>query len=104
MKFSIITITYNSAKTIQHTIESFLEQDWHEKEMILIDGSSKDDTLDIIKKYNSDYIHVTSEPDQGIYYALNKGLDLITGDVFGILHSDDTFNNKHSMSQIASAL
>jgi glycosyltransferase involved in cell wall biosynthesis len=104
MKFSIITITYNSANTIQHTIESFLEQDWPEKEMILIDGSSKDGTLDIIKKYNSNYIHMTSEPDQGIYYALNKGLDLITGDVFGILHSDDTFNNKNSMSQIASAL
>ena len=54
MKFSIITITYNSAKTIQHTIESFLEQDWHEKEMILIDGSSKDDTLDIINSARND--------------------------------------------------
>lgn len=90
--FSIITVSYNSAKTIARTIESVLNQSFENFEYIIIDGSSKDDTLNIIKKYqgiSNGKLSFISEPDNGIYDAMNKGVQKAHGDVIGIVNSDD---------------
>jgi glycosyltransferase involved in cell wall biosynthesis len=94
MKISIITVSYNSSDTIQETIESVLSQQDCNIEYIVVDGKSKDGTVDIIKKNEPRFngrMRWISEPDQGIYDALNKGIRLATGDIIGFLHSDDVF-------------
>ncbi|HQC49758.1 MAG: glycosyltransferase family 2 protein [Patescibacteria group bacterium] len=92
MKFSLITPTYNSAATISRTIVSVIAQEFSDLEYIIIDGGSKDNTLDIIKSYQSKInIKLVSEPDNGIYNAMNKGIKLASGEVVGILNSDDLF-------------
>jgi glycosyltransferase len=94
MNISIITATYNSAETIQETIESVLSQNDCDIEYVVVDGQSNDGTLDIIKKNESRFngrMQWISEPDKGIYDALNKGIRLVTGDIIGFLHSDDVF-------------
>ncbi|MFA6995447.1 MAG: glycosyltransferase family 2 protein [Patescibacteria group bacterium] len=91
MKISVITISYNSAKTIARTIESVISQNYSDLEYIIIDGGSTDGTLDIIKKYGSRITHIVSEPDSGISDAFNKGLKLASGEVTGILNSDDWY-------------
>lgn len=88
--FSIITITLNSEKYLSETIESVLQQDYPRKELLVIDGGSKDGTIDIIKSYGSS-VKCISEPDNGISDAMNKGISLSTGDVIVHLHSDDRF-------------
>ncbi len=98
MKISIITITYNSAKTVRDTIESVLAQSYKDIEYIIIDGESKDDTLNIVKKYGDRIAQVVSEPDKGIYDAMNKGIRMATGDVVGILNSDDFFTTPEVVS------
>lgn len=98
MKVSIITPTYNSAQTVRDTIESVLSQDYDNIEYIIIDGYSKDNTLDIIKEYSDQIAVVVSEPDKGIYDAMNKGIRLATGDVVGILNSDDFFTSNDVIS------
>ena len=97
MKISIITIAYNSENCIGRTIESVLAQDYPDIEYWIIDGKSSDRTVEVAEGYRSameakkiDY-HVVSEPDGGIYDAMNKGIRLATGDVIGILNSDDTY-------------
>lgn len=91
MKISIITATYNSAKTLEFCVNSVINQTYDNIEYIIIDGNSKDKTKSIIKeaadKY--EYIKWVSEPDKGIYDALNKGVEQATGDVVGFVHSDD---------------
>ena len=89
MKISIITATYNSAKTITSCIVSLNNQNYQNIEHIIIDGQSKDNTVEIIKSYSNDNLKLFSEPAKGIYDALNKGLDLATGDIIGFVHSDD---------------
>lgn len=92
MKFSIITVSYNSAKTIARTIESVLNQNYSDFEYIIVDGSSKDDTLNIIKKYqgvSDGKISFISEPDNGMYDAMNKGVKIAKGEIIGIVNSDD---------------
>jgi len=92
MKFSIITISYNSAKTIERTIKSVLNQIFPNVEYIIVDGASKDGTLDIVKQYEPLFegrMKWMSEPDKGIYDAMNKGIRLATGDIIGIVNSDD---------------
>lgn len=89
MKVSIITITFNSAKTIKDTLRSIDSQTYPDIEHIIIDGASKDDTLDIVKQYPN--VKVLSEPDKGIYDAMNKGVKMATGDIVGILNSDDFY-------------
>lgn len=101
MKISIITVCFNSAKTIESTILSVLEQTYHNTEYIIIDGNSTDKTVSIIKKYENNIALVKSEPDKGLYDAMNKGIKLATGDVIGILNSDDTFYNKNVLKNIA---
>jgi glycosyltransferase len=91
MKISIITTTYNSAGTVEDTIKSVLNQVGAEIEYIIIDGGSTDETLDIINKYKNRIQILVSEPDGGMYDAMNKGIRLATGDIVGILNSDDFY-------------
>ncbi|MGL4939182.1 glycosyltransferase family 2 protein [Shewanella sp.] len=89
MKVSIITATYNSAATIHDTLASLESQTYPDIEYIIVDGASKDNTLEVIKAQCSRVSKVISEPDRGIYDALNKGIAAATGDIVGFLHSDD---------------
>jgi len=100
IKISIITVSYNSEKTIKDTIESILLQDYTDIEYIVIDGGSTDGTLDIIKKYAHKISYYISEPDKGIYDAMNKGIKAATGDVVGILNSDDFYPNSYVISNV----
>jgi glycosyltransferase involved in cell wall biosynthesis len=100
MKISLITVSYNSAATIKDTIESVLSQDYKNIEYIIVDGNSKDHTLDIIKSYGN-RIKWLSEPDKGIYDAMNKGIKMATGDVIGILNSDDFYSSNEVVSKVA---
>jgi glycosyltransferase involved in cell wall biosynthesis len=91
--FSIITVCYNSEKTIERTITSLRNQTYKNFEYIIIDGGSTDSTLEIIKK-NLDVVSIlVSEKDQGIYDAMNKGIDLASGEIVGIINSDDWYEN-----------
>ncbi len=91
MKVSIITVCFNSEKTIENSIQSVLNQTYSNIEYIIIDGGSTDHTIDIIHKYTSHISKFISEPDKGIYDAMNKGLKLATGDIVAILNSDDFY-------------
>ena len=104
MKISVITICRNSQATIGYTIESFLRQRHPNKELVVVDGLSTDDTLKIIDSFSSDAISVVSEADAGIYDAMNKGLRRYSGEAVGFLHSDDTFHDETSLETIAEAL
>ena len=101
MKISIITICFNSANTIEETILSVINQNYNNIEYIIIDGKSTDDTLSILDKYKSQISMIISEKDNGIYDAMNKGIALATGDVIGILNSDDVYSNNYIISKIA---
>lgn len=101
MKISIITVTYNSAQTLEDSINSLNSQDYSDIEHIIIDGASTDSTLRIIEKYKHRVSIFLSEKDNGIYDALNKGIALATGDIVGFLHSDDLFADDGVLSQIA---
>ena len=100
MKVSIVTGTYNSAKTIKDTIESVLSQTYTNIEYIIIDGVSKDNTLDIVNSYGVKITKVISEKDKGIYDAMNKGVSLATGDIVGILNSDDFFTDNRVIERV----
>ncbi|MEI7810708.1 MAG: glycosyltransferase family 2 protein [bacterium] len=92
MKISIITPSYNSSKTISDTIESVISQNYSDLEYIIIDGASTDNTKDVVAKYQDKInIKFVSEPDKGIYDAMNKGIGLATGEVIGIINSDDYY-------------
>lgn len=91
LKVSIITVAYNSIKTIEQTIRSVLSQGYSDIEYIIIDGGSSDGTQDIIKKYEESIAYWISESDNGIYDAMNKGLKRATGDIIGIINSDDWY-------------
>ena len=93
MKVSIITVCLNSEKTIENTIQSVLFQSYKNIEYIVIDGNSTDNTKSILNKYADFISTVVSEPDKGLYDAMNKGLKLATGDVIGILNSDDLYKD-----------
>jgi len=98
---SIVTVVYNRVNNIENAILSVLSQNYNDVEYVVIDGGSTDGTLEVIENYR-DYISVIlSEPDRGIYDALNKGFDLASGDVVGILHSDDVFYNTEVLSDVA---
>ncbi|MGN1217751.1 MAG: glycosyltransferase family 2 protein, partial [Phocaeicola sp.] len=88
-KISLITISYNSAETIEDTIQSVLAQTYKNYEYIIIDGASTDSTMEIIDKYRDDIVKVISEPDRGISDAFNKGIRVATGDIIGICNSND---------------
>jgi glycosyltransferase involved in cell wall biosynthesis len=100
LKVSIITVSFNSAKTIADTIESVLGQDFPQIEYIVVDGGSSDGTVEIIKQYEDRIAYWVSEKDRGMYDAMNKGIALATGDVIGILNSDDVYMNTHVISEL----
>ena len=100
MKVSIITVSFNSAKTIADTIDSVLSQDFPEIEYIIVDGCSTDGTVDIIRQNENCISQWVSEKDQGMYDAMNKGIAMATGDVIGILNSDDVYMNTHAISDL----
>lgn len=104
MKISIITATYNSGETIRDTLESVLSQIYPDFEHIIIDGKSHDDTITICREYEKKYdgrLRIISERDKGIYDAMNKGLRMATGEIVGILNSDDFYSNPNVLSTIA---
>lgn len=100
MKVSIITACYNSEKTIKKTIKSILDQDYEDIEYILIDGKSSDSTVSIANHYKNSIKTIISEPDNGIYDALNKGINLATGEIIGLLHADDFYPNNCIISEV----
>ena len=101
MKVSIITVCFNIAETIEDTITSVLSQDYRDIEYIVVDGGSTDGTLDIINRYKNKIAKVISEPDNGIYDAMNKGLRSSTGDIIATLNGDDMYAEKTTVSQMA---
>lgn len=113
MKISIITITYNSAKTFARALESVQSQTYKDIEHIIVDGASTDGTREMIEAYvqkvqkdkgqGTKEVRRVSEPDDGIYNALNKGIKMATGDIIGFLHSDDVFYSPDSIEKIARA-
>jgi len=100
MKISIITVCYNSAKTIEKTFESVKNQTYTNVEYIVVDGKSTDNTLDLIKDYKEVITKYISEEDKGLYDAMNKGIDLATGDIVGILNSDDIFHTETVLEEV----
>ncbi|MER8421485.1 glycosyltransferase family 2 protein [Mesorhizobium sp. M1329] len=104
MRISVLTVCWNSAATIRHTVESFLAQDHGDKELVIIDGNSSDGTMAIVRSYPQDQIRMISEPDTGMYDALNKGLRLYTGDAVGVLNSDDCFHDRTALGRISAGL
>lgn len=103
IKISVISATYNCKDTISSCFESYSQQDYWNREHIVIDGASTDGTLDIIKCRIEKIDKFKSEPDSGIYDALNKGIRLATGDVIGFLHADDVYASNNVLSKIARA-
>lgn len=104
LRISVLTVCRNSAKTIRHTLDSFFEQDHPEKEIVVVDALSKDETLDIVRSYPQDGMIVVSEADRGMYDGLNKALALCTGDAMGVLNSDDAYHDRSVLGRIAEAL
>lgn len=104
MKISIITVCYNSETTIRETIESVIGQTHPGIEYIVVDGASTDSTLSIINEYRKDISILISEPDKGIYDAMNKGVAAASGDFVGILNSDDIFINNNVIEELVSFL
>lgn len=101
MKITLITVCYNSAVTLEKTILSVANQTYTNIEYLIIDGNSKDNTLEIIHKHKGEISKWISEPDKGLYDAMNKGISMATGDLIGILNSDDTFNSNTVIEEIA---
>lgn len=103
MKVSIVTVTFNSAATVADTLRSVLNQSYHDIEYWVIDGASTDKTLEIVRQWEPRFngrLHLISEPDRGIYDAMNKGVRHSTGDIVGILNSDDFFTSPTVIEQV----
>jgi len=104
MKFSLITVAYNSSQTITDTIQSVLNQNYLNIEYIIVDGNSTDNTLEIVKAYEQQFkgrLRWISEPDKGLYDAMNKGIKMATGDIVGIINSDDFYHRNDIIEYIA---
>lgn len=107
MTISIITATFNSGKTLRTNLESVLSQTFGDFEHIIVDGASRDDTMEIVKAYEPLYrgrLRYVSEPDKGIYDAMNKGIAMATGDVIGVLNSDDCFASDKILEAVANGM
>ena len=103
-KFSIITVTYNAEKVLEDTIQSVIFQTYRNVEYIIVDGASKDHTLDIVNKYHNRINKVISEPDKGLYDAMNKGIQLATGDYLCFLNAGDKFHDSETLQKIVHTL
>lgn len=104
MKISIVTATFNSGKTVRDTIESVIHQTHPDWELIIKDGGSKDNTLDICREYSDERIRIVATPDKGIYDAMNQGIAAARGDVIGILNSDDFYYNNTVLADVVKAI
>lgn len=104
MKVSIITVVFNGASTLKSCIDSVLSQDYKDIEYIIVDGKSTDGTVELIQSYGSKIARLLSEPDKGIYDAMNKGIALATGDIVGILNADDFYASNSAVSKIVQAM
>lgn len=107
MKISIVTVTYNSASTLRDTIESVLAQTYKNIEYIVVDGLSKDNTMDIVREYEPRFngrMRYVSEKDSGLYDAMNKGIKMATGEVVGIINSDDFYHRKDIIQLVAETM
>ena len=100
MRVTIITVCFNSQNTIEATLKSIASQTYTDIEYIVVDGASTDGTLQLLSKYKSNIHRLVSEPDNGLYDALNKGILLATGDIISILHSDDCFADDNVIEKI----
>ncbi len=103
MKISIITVCYNSAKTIAHTLRSVREQTYEDIEHIIVDGGSKDNTLAVVGVEGAHVRKIVSERDGGIYDAMNKGIALATGDIIGFINADDFYATSNVLETVAAA-
>ena len=104
MKVSILTIVYNGSATIRQSIDSVLKQDYSDIEYIIVDGGSTDGTQEIVRSYGDKIAKFTSEPDNGIYDAMNKGILLASGDVIGILNADDSYAFPTVISEVVQTM
>lgn len=103
-KFSVITVTYNAAAVLEDTIQSVITQTYHHVEYIIVDGGSTDGTLDIVAQYRDRIATIVSEPDKGLYDAMNKGMRLATGDYLCFLNAGDSFHEDDTLQSIAHSL
>ncbi|WP_281718365.1 glycosyltransferase family 2 protein [Pandoraea apista] len=103
LKISVVTATYNCERTILSTLESIRNQTYAAVEHVIMDGASKDRTLEVIGHHKTRDTKVISEADNGIYDALNKGIRATSGDVIGLLHADDVFNSPDTLARVAEA-
>lgn len=103
LKISIVTATFNSADTLVECLDSVESQSYKNLEHIIVDGKSTDHTIALIEKRVHSIATFISEPDEGLYFALNKGISVATGDVIGFLHSDDIYADMDVLSQVAEA-
>lgn len=100
MKVSIVTVVYNGEQYIEDCIQSVLAQNYPDIEYVVIDGGSKDSTVEKISKYADQIAHFVSEPDKGIYDAMNKGIRAATGDIVGILNADDFYSSHDAIAKV----
>ena len=103
-KFSVITVTYNAEKVLEDTVQSVISQTYHHVEYIIIDGASKDGTLEIVDRYRDRIHQLVSEPDKGLYDAMNKGIALATGDYLCFLNAGDSFHEDDTLQQMVHTL
>jgi len=103
-KISVVTVCLNSERTVANALNSFQRQRYPNKEHLIIDGGSTDSTLGIIERVASTDVRIISGPDDGLFHAMNKGLDAFSGDAVGFLNSDDTFHDEYALERLASAL
>ena len=104
MKISVITAVYNRVATVGEALDSVRAQTWPDVQHVVIDGASTDGTRELLEARRDDVSVLVSEPDKGIYDALNKGIALATGDVVGLMHSDDLYADEHVLADVAAAL
>jgi glycosyltransferase len=104
MKVSVITVSYNSALTIGDTLRSVAAQRHPDIEHIVVDGASKDGTREVIREHGAHVARFISEPDHGIYDAMNKGIAAATGDLIGFLNADDAFANRDTVARLAAVV
>lgn len=103
-KFSIITVCYNAEATLEDTIQSVISQTYHHVEYIIVDGASKDRTMDIVNRYRDRIAVVVSEPDKGLYDAMNKGIRLATGNYLCFLNAGDSFHEDDTLQQMVHSI
>lgn len=103
-KFSVITVTYNAEKVLEDTIQSVISQTYHHVEYIIVDGASKDGTMAIVDQYRDRINQVISEPDKGLYDAMNKGIALATGDYLCFLNAGDSFHEDDTLQKMVHSI